>query len=304
MGHGSYQSKDWERLKQARNINQNSTVNDLYHARQIKPSLNPYKVKYRESCDSMDNPASTAIIFGLDVTGSMGYLSETIAKGALNRTMLEIYEKEPVTNPHIMFQAIGDSKTDEAPLQITQFEADIRIAEQLLDVYFEGRGGGNGGESYLLSWYFADKHTKIDCYDKRREKGFIFTIGDERCHEALTKGEIKRVFGDFALRDETAKALYEKASGRYEIFHIVMKAGSYKNQKSGEGWRELIGSRAVELEPEDLDVLPEIFVSLMQFARGMEPSAITAQWNGKAADVTAAVLKGMTKDGGSGTLTF
>lgn len=304
MGHGSYQSKDWEKLKSTRNIGSNSTVSDLYHSRQMKPELNPYGVKYRESCDSMDNPASTAIIFGLDVTGSMGYLSEEIAKGALNRTMLEIYEKEPVTDPHIMFQAIGDSKSDTAPLQITQFEADIRIAEQLLDIYFEGRGGGNGGESYLLSWYFASKHTKIDCYEKHGKKGFIFTIGDECCHKTLTKEEIKRVFGDFSLKDYSAGELYEKASRKYEIFHIVMKAGSYKTQNSGENWKELIGLRAVELDPEDLDVLPEIFVSLMQAVNGMDTSEIVKQWSGKAADVVAEVIKGITKDGGEGFLIF
>lgn len=290
MGHGSYQSKDWEKLKTARNINDKSSVQDLYQSRRMKDYLNPYGVKYRESCDSMDNPASTAIIIGLDVTGSMGYLSENIAKGALNRTMLEIYEKNPVTNPHIMFQAIGDSKSDEAPLQVTQFEADIRIAEQLLDVYFEGRGGGNGGESYLLSWYFADKHTKIDCYEKRKEKGFLFTIGDECCHKVLTKEEIKRVFGDSHI-DCTAEKLYQAASEKYEIFHIVMKAGAYKSQHSGEDWKKLIGSRAIELDPEDLDVLPEIFVSLMQSARGLEKNKIVAQWQGKAAEVTRRILQ-------------
>lgn len=289
MGHGSYQSTDWEKLKAARNINDGSTVQDLYRSRGMKDYLNPHGVKYRESCDSMDNPASTAIIFGLDVTGSMGYLSENIAKGALNRTMLEIYEKKPVTNPHIMFQAIGDSKSDAAPLQTTQFEADIRIAEQLLDVYFEGRGGGNGGESYLLSWYFADKHTKIDCYENRKEKGFLFTIGDECCHKKLTRAEIARVFGDSDI-DRSAEELYQKASEKYEIFHIVMKAGSYKYQHSGEDWKKLIGNRAVELEPEDLDVLPEIFVSLMQAARGMDAAQITAQWQGKAADVVTRIL--------------
>ncbi|MDE7270142.1 MAG: hypothetical protein K2N81_06670 [Acetatifactor sp.] len=320
MGRGSYQSQDWDRLRSARNINSQSTVQDLYQSRSMKDHLNPHGVKYRESCDSMDNPASTAIIFGLDVTGSMGYLSEEIAKGALNRTMLEIYDKTPVTNPHIMFQAIGDSKSDSAPLQITQFEADIRIAEQLLDVYFEGRGGGNGGESYLLSWYFAARHTKIDCYDKRHEKGFLFTIGDERCHETLSAEEILRVFGDTPASQNTskvpfvediknlfdsgvnrtsaagqctAKELFAEASEKYEIFHIVMKAGSYKYQKSGEGWRSLIGNRAVELDPEDLDVLPELFVSLMQYARSGDAKTITAQWKGKAADVIKRILDDM-----------
>ena len=304
MGHGSYQSKDWDKLRAARNINQSSTVNDLYHARQMRPELDPHGVKYRESCDSMDNPASTAIIFGLDVTGSMGYLSEEIAKGALNRTMLEIYDKKPVTDPHIMFQAIGDSKSDEAPLQTTQFEADIRIAEQLLNVYFEGRGGGNGGESYSLAWYFADKHTKIDCYEKRHEKGFLFTIGDECCHKTLTKEEVRRVFGDLCLKDYSAETLYEKASRKYDIFHLVMKAGSYQNQKSGENWKALIGSRAVELDPEDLDVLPEIFVSLMQAARGKSIPDIVSQWDGKAKNVVTGILKNFGKEEGKDILTF
>lgn len=289
MGHGSYQSRDWDKLRSSRNITNQSTVQDLYRSRHMQNALNPCDVKYRESCDSMDNPASTAIIIGLDVTGSMGYLSEEIAKGALNRTMLEIYEKNPVTNPHIMFQAIGDSKSDEAPLQVTQFEADIRIAEQLLDVYFEGRGGGNGGESYLLSWYFASKHTKIDCYEKRKQKGFLFTIGDECCHKDLTSAEIRNVFGD-SSKDYSAKELFDEASKKYEIFHIVMKAGSYKYQKSGEKWKELIGNRAIELDPADLDILPELLVGLMQHTKGMSVEEIVAQWNGKASETVQKIL--------------
>ena len=90
MGHGSYKSTDWDRLKTTRNINDQSTVRNLYRSNQMRAELNPYKVTYRESCDSLDNPASTAVIFGLDVTGSMGYLSEAIAKYALNSTMLQI----------------------------------------------------------------------------------------------------------------------------------------------------------------------------------------------------------------------
>lgn len=210
--------------------------------------------------------------------------------------MLEIYEKKPVTNPHIMFHAIGDSKSDEAPLQTTQFEADIRIAEQLLDVFFEGRGGGNGGESYLLTWYFAAKHTKIDCYNKRKEKGFIFTLGDECCHAELTPQEIKRVFGDVCI-EQTAKGLYKEASKQYEIFHIVMKAGSYSAQHSGEQWHNLIDNHAIELDPENLDILPELFVGVMQAVKGKTIDEITAQWEGKAAEVVGKILESMQLGG-------
>lgn len=278
MGHGSYTSNDWANLKRSRNITDSSTVSQLYTSRQMKDAYNPAKINVRESRDSEDNPLSTAIIIGLDVTGSMGYLSEEIAKNSLNKTMTEIYEKQPVTNPHIMFNAIGDSKSDYAPLQATQFEADIRIAEQLLDVYFEGRGGGNGGESYSLTWYFASRHTDIDCFEKHKRKGFIFTIGDERCHEVLTKEEIEKVFNDNCERDYTSKELFDEASEKYNIFHIVLKAGSCKYQKSGENWKKLIPGHVVELEPSNLSYLAEIFVSVMQFTDGMNKKDIVSQW--------------------------
>ena len=278
MGHGSYTSSDWANLQSRRNINADSKVGDLYQSRGMKTIYDPSRTKVRESRDSKDNPLSTAIIVGLDVTGSMGYLSEEIAKNSLNKTMLEIYDKQPVTNPHIMFQAIGDSKSDNAPLQATQFEADIRIAEQLLDVYFEGGGGGNGGESYCLSWYFADTRTDIDCYNKRGKKGYIFTIGDECCHETLTRPEIKRVFGDDVERDYSAKELFQTAATKYNIFHIVMKAGAYKSQNSGQAWEKLIPGRVIELEPNHLKYLAELFVSVMQLSEGGNKKDIVEQW--------------------------
>ena len=206
--------------------------------------------------------------------------------------MLEIYDKTPVTNPHIMFQAIGDSKSDRAPLQVTQFEADIRIAEQLLDVYFEGGGGGNGGESYCLSWYFADTHTDIDCFNKRGKKGYIFTIGDECCHDTLTREEIKRVFGDDVERDYSAKELYQQASKKYNIFHIVMKAGSYSSQKSGQVWQKLIPGHVIELEPEQLRFLAEMFVSVMQLSEGGNKKDIVAQWKDQGSQVAVAEALG------------
>jgi hypothetical protein len=295
MGRGSYTSQDWANLSKERNINTDSTVSQLYHSRNMQEVYNPYGVKYRESCDSEDSPESTAIIFGLDVTGSMGYLSEEIAKTVLNRTMLEIYDKKPVTNPHIMFNAIGDAQCDRAPLQVTQFEADIRIAEQLLDIWFEGAGGSNGGESYLLTWYFAAKHTKIDCFDKRSKKGFIFTMGDECCHKILTREEIKRVFGDTVDHDYTAAELFNEASRMYEIFHIVIKTGGYNYQQSGEDWKKLIDSRVIEFAPNDLDKLPELFVSLMQTAGGMDISKVSEQWNSDTSTVVQDAISRMRK---------
>ena len=125
--------------------------------------MDPSKITLRESCDSVDNPNSVPIILGLDVTGSMGRYAELIAKKYLPDLMTAIIERSPVADPHLMFMGIGDARmNDSAPLQVSQFEADIRILESLREIYLEGGGGGNSNESYDLAWYFGANKTKID----------------------------------------------------------------------------------------------------------------------------------------------
>ena len=177
MGWGSFTSRDWDSYTKRRGYTDSSSASELYKARTVKPEMEPKGIEFRESCDSKEHPESTPIILGLDVTGSMGCVLETVSK-KLNKLILEIYDREPVKDPQIMVMAFGDVECDRHPLQVTQFESDIRIAEQLNDIYFERGGGGNAGESYTLPWYFASRHTKTDSYKKRGKKGFLFTMGD------------------------------------------------------------------------------------------------------------------------------
>ena len=65
------------------------------------------------------------------------YINYTTISLKLNTLLTEIYEKNPVEDPQVMFVAFGDTTCDRHPLQVTQFESDIRIAEQLNDIYFE-----------------------------------------------------------------------------------------------------------------------------------------------------------------------
>ena len=170
------------------------------HQQMMKAEFDPKDIPVRESRDSADHPSSNAIIIGLDVTGSMSDILEGVAK-KLNVLVSEILDRKPVTDPQIMFNAIGDAMCDTTPFQATQFESDIRIAEQLTQLYFERGGGGNGFESYPLAWYFAAMHTDIDCLNKRNQKGFLFTMGDDCYPTKLTAREIKQIFGDTVERD-------------------------------------------------------------------------------------------------------
>lgn len=291
MGGGTWTTRDWDSLKSRKGINSSSTVHTIYRNRRMKESLDPHGVKFRESCHSSDNPKSTAIIVGLDVTGSMGSLSETIAKGALNTFITETYDRKPVTDPHILIAAIGDAYTDQAPLQVTQFEADIRLAEQLTDIYFEGCGGGNCGESYLALWYFAARHTKIDCYDKDGRKGFLFTIGDEPCLDLLTKSQVKEIFGDDVDEDLTAEELLTEVSRQYEVFHLVTENRTARGYNSISKWRKLLGERAMDVT--DIDKIPEIMESTMEVIAGRDIDKVILSWDSDTAIVVRDAINGL-----------
>ena len=136
MGYGSYKSSDWSRLRKSKKITESSSASQIFTSRHMEERFDPKFISMRESMDSEEHPNSTPVIIGLDTTGSMGYLSEEIAKNGLNETMLKIYSTNPIEDPQLMFAAVGDV-TDNAPLQVTQFESDIRIAEQLFAFLLE-----------------------------------------------------------------------------------------------------------------------------------------------------------------------
>ena len=170
MGYGSYSASDWMKLRQSRNLERKQSVEEVFTKTSCEPKYDPRFIGTRECFDSDDHPHSTPIVVGLDVTGSMGYLATKVAQEALNDLILKLYSTAAVEDPALMCAAYGDYK-DASPLQVTQFESDIRIAEQLLDLYFENRGAGEVVPTCL--WEFLARHTKIDAIEKRHEKRFI-----------------------------------------------------------------------------------------------------------------------------------
>lgn len=114
---------------------------------------------------------------------------------------------------------IGDLAYDSAPIQISQFESDIRIAEQLDKIYFEAGGGGNSFESYTAAWYMGSRHCKLDSW-KRNKKGIIITMGDELINPYLPQRPLSRVTGDSLQGDVETDDLYKEASKKYSIYHL------------------------------------------------------------------------------------
>ena len=191
---------------------------DLYKARKLDEALDPKGV-IRECVDSDEHPNTIPVILALDVTGSMGSALEEVSK-KLNAIMTETYKK--VKDVEFLVMGIGDLAYDNAPIQASQFESDIRIVEQLDKVYFERGGGGNQYESYTAAWYFAINQTKLDAW-KRGKKGILITLGDEPLNPYLPKEALKRVTGNETLQgDVETKELYNEVIKKYDVYHFAI----------------------------------------------------------------------------------
>ena len=226
-----------------------STTQSVYHARAIDPLLNPYKV-VRECCDSPEHPETIPVILALDVTGSMGRAA-TMCAGKLDEIMTNLYSK--VKDVEFLMMGIGDLAYDEAPIQASQFESDIRILDQTTKIYFEGHGGGNAFESYTAAWYFGLYNTKLDCW-KRGKKGIIITMGDEPLNPYLPGSRLSEILGT-TTQDVDTKELYNEVIEKFDVYHIAITNESCYNryeERIKESWGKLLGQHLLIGSSEDL----------------------------------------------------
>lgn len=242
------------------------SAQDFYKSSRLKDSLNPLNIT-RECCDSEEHPATVPVILALDVTGSMGDAAVKVAK-RLNTIMTDLYANPDIKDIEFCVMGIGDLYCDDAPIQMSQFESDIRIAEQLDDMYFEGGGGGNSYESYSAAWYMGLNHCKLDCWD-RGKKGIIITLGDELPNPYLPKHNLAEATGDKLQDDVQTAELYKDVIEKFNVYHLSVddNSSSYRwnNNRNNldEAWKELLGEdhyKVVTLETLD-KTISDIIIS-------------------------------------------
>lgn len=226
----------------------NATNAEIFKAKALNNAMNPHGINFREARDNADHPDSMPIILALDVTGSMGSVPNFLVKNGLPKIMEKIFnggEKDP----QILFLAIGDHECDSSPLQVGQFESnDESLDKWLKDVYLEGGGGGNSGESYHLAWYFAGKHTKTDSFEKRNKKGILFTIGDEPTIDNLPKENINKIMGTSHGENFSLDSILKSAQNMYDVYHIHVKTMTGQKQETVEKWKKLLGQNLLIAE--------------------------------------------------------
>ena len=254
-----------------------SSVSQVYKSRGLDPMLDPRGV-VRECCDSEEHPNTIPVILALDVTGSMGSAC-TMCAAKLDEIMTKLYSE--VQDVQFMMMGIGDLAYDDAPIQATQFESDIRILDQTTKTYFEGGGGGNNFESYTAAWYFGLHNTKLDCWNRGR-KGIIITLGDEPLNPYLPKKPLNKALGGTEQADVDTDKLYREVCEKFDVYHIAITNNSsywrYKDEIKN-SWGELLGQRLFVAESDDLPKIVSQIVndSLSTVSVSSTPSAVITE---------------------------
>lgn len=264
MGYGKWSSAEYGRY---RTDYASRSRDDLFTANKhgrIDPKLDPFRVGMRESRDSDEHPNSLAVSLYLDVTGSMGMVPDDLVRnqlGSLMDTMID----QGVRSPQLMFSAVGDHRCDKAPLQLGQFESSTQLVNDGLSrLWLEG-GGGDAPESYLLAWHAAARHTTMDCWEKRQQKGFLFTVGDDTTHTVFEGESQVKIFGYDRAQRVTARELLAEAEKTYHVFHVNIDHGrGGQSNRVADHWYDLLGKRAITLtDYHKLGLLVATIVSVM-----------------------------------------
>jgi hypothetical protein len=239
-------------------------------ARTVCPRLDPKLpnkagVVIRESRDSDNHPESRAIVVILDVTGSMAEVPRAIQKSLMDLMRL-IISDSGVRDPHILIGAIGDANCDTFPLQLGQFEAGVEIEDDLTNLVLEEGGGGQDMETYELALWFLAEKTSIDCWEKRRKKGFVFIIGDENPYPEVDKHQVLALIGAHLERSPRTLDVVRKLQERYEVFYIMPKmTGHYGSPKIVDTWKALLGEHVLMLDkPEGISGLIATTINLFE----------------------------------------
>lgn len=244
MGYSAWSETAFKSVSKARSGGAAAEV--FRGTRKIDPLMDPRGMAPRESRDSEHHPNSVPIIVAFDVTGSMGDIPTRFAQEWLGSLMRRLVEQGWVTDPQLLFAAVGDATCDQAPFQVGQFESGLEMDMWLTRLYLEG-GGGDGPESYLLPHWFAARHTVCDAWEERKKRGYLFTIGDAP-NKSLSPTQIERVFGARPSFPTDDASVVRAARKTWDVFHVLVTRGASVDPGLVKHWRKLVGDGLLVLD--------------------------------------------------------
>lgn len=266
MGGGRFESSTYVNSVKSRRA---SGVEDFAYSQQaaktrvVHPDLDARRIRNKpfkklESRDSEEHPSSNAVLVCLDTTGSnISRAREVQAK------LPDLMEKlgKYLSDPQVAVAANDDYREGNryGAIQISDFESDNRIDEHIRKLWLTGAGGANLAESYDLVLYAAARKTVLDCFEKRKRKGYLFMYADEPMYDTVRREEILDFFGDKLSANIKLERLVEEVREKYHLF-IIWPNGGYKQAR--DQFEQVFGQESV-FTLQDPKLMCELICSLV-----------------------------------------
>lgn len=280
MGGGTYSEATYRAVTQSKIDSGAEFAYDRYarstgagaHESVSPKTLNKAGINIRECLDTTEHPLTKPMVIGFDQTGSMGHIPREMQTRL--KTVFALTTGRGVSDVQIAVSAYGDAKNGErAPLQISQFEADNRIDDALDNLYLEGLGGGNNGETANLLWYYLAHYTKLDSFDKRNVKGKLYMIADEVALP-IDSVDVERVVGGQPRGDLSNQAIVNDLTKLYDVTILLINNRTAKTQHSEKFYSDLFGPDNVVVV-ESTNGIPELIAGMFAYDAGVDLDSIT-----------------------------
>src|SRR5262249_49687691 len=116
-------------------------------------------------------------------------------------------------------------------------------------LFLESGGGGQVKESYELAMHFMARHTAMDCYAKRGQRGFLFIIGDEMPYPRVKHREVRRYIGDRPQAATPTAEIVAELQQTFDVYFVLPKMTCHwNNALVHRRWVELLGQNVLRLE--------------------------------------------------------
>ncbi|MCX6714435.1 MAG: hypothetical protein NTX72_01330 [Candidatus Uhrbacteria bacterium] len=281
MGSGGWDhsaSTARSQTRSARSV-QETVLQDFTQTREsrIHPGMHPNGLVFRESRDSVEHPKSRAIIGSLDITQSMQGLPPLLARETLPQLMAGVLPILP--DAQLCFMAFGDADDGhnyQGPWQVGQFESSDELADAWLTrIWLQGSAGSSPCESADLILYTAARLTRIDCHEKRGEKGYLFILTDDTCRDYVCAATVNKWLGRQELDENVSiEAIIQEAAEKYHIFVLIPDQARAVQMRGGERvidhYRRRIGNGAIALGGyQDTSIVAAMLIGLTEGAYNM-----------------------------------
>lgn len=217
------------------------------------------------------NGIALPIYSAFDGTGSMGEMAG-IAHGAMGDIMAMLNGIRHRYNPQLATSVVQDVQDEHPVLQMSQFETDERVAEQIR-LLIPDHDGGDGTEDYQLALAYLMLAVDTDINNFYGLKGYGFIVGDQIGRDTVPNksdyadDDVLKFLGVKMQSKMKTKAVAKEVLKKWHMFYIAVGRGGHVV----DWWLDKLGAGRVVVCP-DPHKLAEVQAALVYATETEQPT--------------------------------